>query len=57
MPHSPEFTGELARLLNLDYDTAYELAELLDARVSELTDERVKEALDREFNRGDYRRD
>lgn len=47
-----DFTNSLALLLNLDDDEATKLCDLLEDRIRELADER----LDREFQRGDYRR-
>lgn len=49
------FASDLAKLLKLDDETSTRLAEVLDDRMKELADKQASEALDREFNRGDYR--
>lgn len=50
-----EFASSLRELLHLASEQSVRLAELLDDRMKEVADERASDALDREFNRGDYR--
>lgn len=46
-----DFTNGLALILKLDDEQAIKLVDLLEDRMKEL----ANDALDREFNRGDYR--
>lgn len=50
-----KFTADLAACLGLDIDKAERLATILEERIDELAEQKASKALDREFNRGDYR--
>lgn len=50
-----QFAADLAKLLRLSETKSVRLAELLDDRIKELAEEKASDALDREFNRGNYR--
>jgi hypothetical protein len=49
------FIADLAGVLTLDVEKAARLVELLDDRINALAEKKASDALDREFNRGDYR--
>lgn len=50
-----EFTTKLKELLRLKDDEAVALVDLLEDRIKEIAEERANDALDRTFNRGNYR--
>lgn len=49
-----QFAFDLAGLLELTNERATRLAEMLEDRINALAEKKASEALDREFNRGDY---
>lgn len=50
-----QFVKDLGEVLSMTDTQRTRFAEILDDRMKEIADRQASEALDREFNRGDYR--
>ena len=52
--NTDRFAADLCAVLGIAPEKADKLAEILDDRMRQIADEQASEALDREFNRGNY---